>query len=774
MKNKGRIFILFLVGLVAAGLAVYLYFLSFNRVVQERFEGQLWELPARVYARPLELYSGMGLRSDMLEKELGLMAYQKISFAGDLDGPGKYSRSGNTFEIFSRSFDFGDKKLSSHRLEVKIEKDRVAVLKGLGGYNIPDMVRLDPVLLGNFYPASREDRILVDLDKLPSLLPKTIICVEDRTFYTHHGVVPKAIFRAMLVNLKNRKMTQGASTITQQLARNFFLTKKKTLGRKLNELFMAGALELNYTKNDILEAYINEVYLGQDGNRSVHGFGLASVFYFGKSLQDLNAPEVALLVGLLKGPSYYNPRKYPDRAIKRRNTVLKEMALQGILSEIQEKKALARPLGVIKQPNRANSPFPAYLDLVKRQLLKEYREEDLRSMGLKIFTALDPQVQLAAEHTVGVQLDRLARNRGLNKKKLEASVVVTATGSNEILAMVGGKNFRSRGFNRAIDARRPIGSLIKPAIYLTALSHPDDYTLVTRVADEPINIPTTNGGDWAPRNFDRKYRGQIPLYLALVNSYNVPTVRVGMDLGLAQVLDTLHKMGFKRDVTMYPSSLLGSLEMSPMEVAQIYQTLASGGFYSAARSIRAIYKSDGELVQRYPLTIEQHLDPAAVFLLNKMLQAVVVEGTAKSLKNIMPIDLGIAAKTGSSNSLKDSWFAGFSGNRLAVVWVGRDDNRSCKLTGAAGAMQIFGHLMARIPNQPLALVSPENVEWAVIDANSGLLTAKTCPNAMAIPFIRGSAPTKTVSCTPWSSSPNTSGKKEKPRYLLDWLRRLIK
>ncbi len=768
-KSKSLISILFVAGLVGAGIAFYAYFSGFNRVVLEKFEGRLWELPARVYARPLALYPGMMLGADMLEKELALMAYQKTFLAEDVDIPGKYSRAGNRFELFCRPFDFGEKKTGSRRLQIKIEEGRIAALKGRGNFTVDEMVRLDPVLVGSFYPVSKEDRILVEMDNFPELLAKTILCVEDRAFYTHHGVEPRAILRAMLINLKNREMTQGASTITQQLARNFFLTKEKTWTRKLNELFMAAALELNYTKKEILEAYVNEVYLGQDGNLAVHGFGLASVFYFGKSIKDLQANEMALLVGLLKGPSYYNPRKYPERAIKRRNTVLRAMVVQGLLSESQGEKAMATPLGVIEKPSRANSPFPAYLDLVKRQLLKEYREEDLRSMGLRIFTALDPQVQMAAEQAVETQLPKLALKKGLKKETLEAGVVVTSTGSNEIQALVGGKTSHYRGFNRALDARRPIGSLIKPAIYLTALGHPDAYTLVTRVEDGPVRLPTTDGGHWVPRNFDRKYHGDIPLYLALVNSYNASTVKIGMDLGLDQVLDTLGKMGFQKKVTMYPSSLLGSLEMSPLEVAQIYQTLASGGFYSPARSIRTIYRPHGEVVQRYPLTIEQHLDPGAVFLLNKMLQAVVMEGTAKSLEKILPRSLGVAGKTGSTNNLKDSWFTGFTGNRLAVVWVGRDDNKSCKLTGSAGAMQVFGHLMGQIPNQPLALVPPANVEWAVIDSATGRRTDESCPNAMAVPFIRGSVPTEFVPCTP-----RTLKEKEKPRYLIDWLREFIK
>ena len=775
MKKKPSLMILFLLGglLGAAGLLLW-HFSGFNRIVKEKFDGRPWELPARVYARPLVLYPGMEISAHLLVQELELMGYQQVSSRQELDVPGRYLRNNTQFILFCRPFDFGDKKISSHRLVLEIEKDRIVRLKNQDPGLVLDMVQLDPVLVGSFYPGSREDRILADLDTIPPLLPNTIICVEDRTFYTHFGVEFQAIFRAMLVNIKNWQITQGASTITQQLARNFFLTSKKTWTRKVNELFMAAALELNYDKREILEAYVNEVYLGQDGNRSVHGFGLASVFYFGKSIQDVLPHEVALLVGMLKGPSYYNPRKYPDRAINRRNTVLRMMEDQHLISRDQMETGLAMPLGVIEKKVQGNSPFPFYLDLVKRQLLEEYRETDLQSMGLRIFTALDPQVQMAARQALVSQLKQISAEKGIPGEMLEAGLVVTATGSNEIQALVGGKKPYEKGFNRALDARRPIGSLIKPAVFLTALARPKAYTLTTLVADGPITVKTSEGQDWIPRNFDRQDHGQVPLYLALVNSYNIATVRIGMDLGISKVMETVQKMGFKREVPLYPSSLLGSMEMSPFEVAQMYQTLAANGFYSPPRSIRAIYTPKGELLQGYPLTIEQHLDPGVVFLVNKMLQAVVLEGTGKSLEKILPKTLGVAGKTGTTNDLKDSWFAGFTGNRLAVVWVGRDDNQTCKLTGAAGAMRIFGHLMNRIPNQALDLIAPENVVWAVVDAATGLRTDDTCPDAMSIPFIKGSVPDQFTACRSGAGASHYEKIITKPRYFIDWLKEFIK
>ncbi|MFK5952427.1 MAG: penicillin-binding protein 1B [Desulfobacterium sp.] len=746
------------------------YFYKFNTVIQERFQGQLWELPAQIYARPLEIYPAMHLVPDLFEKELILMGYQQRKDRENLETPGTYVRIKNTFDLFCRPFNFGDEPVDRRRLRIRIETNQVVGVKNAETEADMEMVRLDPVLVGRFYPSSMEDRVLVTLDRLPPLLAKTIVAVEDRTFYTHHGIDPKSILRAILVNLKNQRLSQGASTLTQQLAKNFFLTREKALIRKINEAFMAVALELHFSKDQILEAYMNEVYLGQDGKRAIHGFGLAAVFYFGKSLVDLAPHEMALLVGLLKGPSSYNPRLHPDRAKERRNHILNLMADQGLLSPSGLKRALAAPLNVVKKQRFGHSRFPCYLDLVKRQLLKEYNEADLRNMGLRIFTTLDPQVQLAAEQAVSEFLKK-------RDKQLETGLVVTSRASNEIQALVGGRQSGNGGFNRALDAIRPIGSLVKPAIYLTALDRPDMFTMVTPISDDPIKIKNSDGSVWEPKNFNKQSHGRVNLYQALVNSYNVSTVRLGMALGLDVIADTLKKMGQAPQKPWLPSMLLGSIEMSPIQVAQIYHTLASEGFYTPARAIRVIYRADGERLQRYPLTIEQRLNPGVVFLLNKILQGVVFQGTGKSLTRWVSPDLAFAGKTGTSNDFRDSWFAGFSGSRLAVVWIGRDDNRSCGLTGASGALQVFGRLMSKIPNSPLVLTVPENVEWGIIDPETGVRTDENCPTAMSVPFIRGSVPKKYHSCARDSQFrekvETRFSKKLKPNKLMNWLKELF-
>ena len=725
MKLLRRL-LLFLLLCACMAFAGYAYLI--NHQVAERFKERLWDVPAKVYARPMPLFSGVKLSAKSLGHELDLLGYRRVAAQAQLTVPGTYTRYQGRFILSCRSFDFGEQLRPARRIELTISGGRITGLKSQG--RIVDMEQLDPVLIGQFYPSSMEDRVILDTGDIPELLKKAIVAVEDKNFYSHYGIDFKSIFRAIVVNIRQGRFTQGASTLTQQLAKNFFLSPEKTIKRKISEAFVAGAIERQFTKDQILDAYINEVYLGQDGARSIHGFGLGAKFYFGKSLGLLSPGETALLVGMLKGPSVYNPRVHPDRALARRNTVLGLMADQGLISPAQLTKALGRSLTVIPVPRQWRFPF--YLDLVKRSLLKEYREKDLKTIGLRIFTPLDPLVQLAAEKGVA---DFMSGRHS----KLEAAVVVASTATNEIQALVGGKQPKSQGFNRALDAKRPIGSLVKPAVYLSALERPERYTLVTQVDDGPVSLKA-GGKLWKPMNYDKKFHGQLPLYQALVHSYNTSTVRIGMDLGLDTVFETMAQLGFKPADPLVPAMLLGSFEMAPIQVAQVYHTLASGGFYTPARVIKAVYTPDGEVLQRYPLHIEQHLDPGAVFLVDKTLQAVVREGTGRSLSRWVSSNLGVAGKTGTTNDLRDTWFAGFSANRLAVVWVGRDDNHSTGLTGASGALQVFGRVMGQIPNTPLVLTPPDNIEWAVINPRTGLRTNNNTPDAVAVPFIRGSAP----------------------------------
>lgn len=737
----------FLLLLVAGGVLMTAHVRHLSAVVHEKLASRPWELPARIYARPLELYPGRSITPDGLARELALMRYREVA---EVDGPGAVARMGDRFTIQRRPFTFEDGPAPSRTVRVSISDNRVDRLTDVATGAPLDGIRLDPAPIASIYPTHREDRVIVHLDSVSPLLIQTLIAVEDRDFYRHHGIAPLSILRAALANLKALRTVQGGSTLTQQLVKNFFLTQERTFRRKIDEAIMALILEVKLTKDQILEAYINEVYLGQDGDRAIHGFGLAAQFYFSRPLADLRPREVALLVGMLKGPSWYDPRRHPLRATDRRNTVLTVMESLRLIQPSAAEAARSSGLGVVDRPAGA-TPFPAYLDLVRRQLAKEYRESDLRSDGLRIFTPFDPQVQFAAEAAAEEQLAAIEADRDLPPGELEVGVAITATGGNEVLALLGGRDPRYPGFNRAVDARRPIGSLIKPPVYLTALSRPDRYTLITPIADTITRIPQAHDdAAWIPRNYDRRYHGIVPLYEALVHSYNVATVRLGMDLGLDAVRETLTAAGLHREIPVYPAVLLGAVELSPLEVAEIYGTFAAAGFHSPIRSILAVQTPDGTPLQRYPVTVRQTLDPGAVFLVNTALQAVVTEGTARRLPALLNRSLTPAGKTGTTNDLKDSWFAGFTGDRLAAVWVGRDDNTSCGLTGASGAMRVWAGIFNHAPGAGASFTppQPETITWVVVDPATGLRTDPGCDGAMSVPFIDGSAPEIHIPCLP--------------------------
>ncbi|BCR05902.1 penicillin-binding protein 1B [Desulfuromonas versatilis] len=738
-----RFLLLFaLLGLaVAAVVTAYL-----DLTVRERFEGKRFALPARVYARALELYPGLRLSRAEMVDELALLGYREASQPSD---PGTFRWRGESLELVTRPFAFGDGRQPSQALQVEFWGSQVGGVFPRGENRSLDLVRLDPPLIGGIYPGENEDRLLVKLDEVPRHVIDALIAVEDRRFYSHLGIDPRGIARALVTTVSGGGV-QGGSTLTQQLVKNFYLSAERTLRRKLTEMVMAVLLEVHYSKQEILETYLNEVYLGQDGNRAIHGFGLASSYYFDKPLERIGVAEAALLVGMLKGPSQYSPRAQPKRALERRNLVLAQMAETGALSEAQLRKAQAAPLGVVSRPPRGTSPYPAFLQLVHRQLRRDYRDEDLRSEGLQIFTSLDPQVQRAAEGALSRRLARLEKGRNIKSGLLQGAVLVSSTQNGELQAVVGGRDPRYEGFNRALDALRPIGSLVKPVVYLTALQQPGRYTLASPLDDGPLLLRQAGTSDWEPKNYDKQFHGRVPLRSALVNSYNVSTARLGLELGIPRVMENLRRLGVDRDLPGYASSLLGANALSPLEVTQVYQTLASGGFRTPLSAIREVLTAEGETLQRYPLEVEQESEAAPVYLLTAALQDVVREGTARGLAEYLSPELQVAGKTGTTDDYRDSWFAGFTGDRLAVVWVGRDDNEPTGLSGASGAMGVWGEMMAGLGPEPLLPPEPENIERVYIDAVSGLRSESGCRNAVELPFIAGSAPSEFAPCDPES------------------------
>lgn len=728
----GRVWLKLLLALAVLAAMGLIYL---DAKVRYSFDEKQYQLPARVYARSLVLEPGKRLHAEDLKAELTRLGYAP---SARWRVPGRYWQRGDHFSIATRGYRSLGGRIPPLRFTITVRNGVVVALQDAGGNQL-NKVRLEPLEIGSIYPGHREDRVLAKLESVPQSLIDILLLIEDRHFYEHHGLSPKSIARALLANIKAGRTVQGGSTLTQQLVKNIFLSADRSLWRKGLEAIMALMVELHYSKPDILQSYINEVYLGQEGPRAIHGFALASRHYFNRPLEDLDASQIAMLVGLVKGPSYYDPWRYPARALKRRNTVLTVMAEQQLITESERQRLAAEGLSLAKN-SALDSVFPAYLDLVRRQLRRDYSEEDLQTEGMNIYTAFDPIVQRHAERAMASVLSG-------QDEALQGAMVVTDVRNGNVVAVVGGRQMRFAGFNRALDAVRAVGSLIKPAVYLTALQDPRHYTLATPVSDGPVEVAGADGSIWQPQNFDHRDHGDVPLHTALANSYNQATARLGMQLGLDKVLDTVQHLGIRRPLPELPSMLLGAAELSPLEVTAMYQTIAASGVLSPLRSIIDIADSNGVAMAQYPLDQYQAVGKATMHLLHYALIEVVHEGTGKSVYKTLPADFQVAGKTGTSDDLRDSWFAGFSGDYLAVVWLGRDDNTATGLTGAAGALRVWSTFMARASHVPLKFAVPDGIAYHWIDSETGLLSREICQNARYMPFIQGSAPRQRADCS---------------------------
>ncbi len=731
-------FVLYLTPFVLAAILAYVGYQ--DRLVREQFEGKRWALPARVYAGAAEIFVGSVYDASGFEWLLGQLKYRKDA---QLSTQGSYIRLGDEIVFKTREFRFWDRAEPARELRAQFADGRVILLEDMNTGKPVALLRMEPAQIGSFYPAQREDRVLIKLDQAPDTLLKALFASEDHNFYAHHGVSMRGILRAVWVNARAGGIVQGGSTLTQQLVKNFYLSSERTWWRKLNEIVMAIILDARYSKEEILEAYLNEIYLGQDGSRAVHGFGLASQYYFARAIEELDLHHIALLVSLVRGPSYYDPYKAPERVLKRRNLILDEMVAQGFIPLEVAEEARSHPLDVVADPHQSITRYPAFMDLVRRQLQKEYRPEDLTSEGLRIFTTLDVSVQRHLQEAMLQNLNKLDRHR--KPTPLESAAILTRRGTGEIVGLAGARDPESSGFNRALDANRQIGSLYKPVVYLTALEDPDRYTVSTQLQDTAIQVKIT-GTNWLPKNFDNREHGQVPLFKALVHSYNLATVRLGMELGIAHTAQTLRRLGVERPVELVPSLLLGTAILSPLEVAQLYQTLASDGFVTPLRAIQAVVSPEGKLLQRFGIDVRQSIDASSVYLLNTLLKEVMRRGTGKPALSQMPASLEPAGKTGTTNDLRDSWFAGFTGDYLGVVWIGRDDNQPTGLTGAEGALKIWASAMKAISREPLELEKPDNVELVWVDSDRGGRSEPNCPTAIQLPFIEGTAPDRVTGC----------------------------
>ncbi|POF57646.1 penicillin-binding protein 1B, partial [Vibrio vulnificus] len=643
---------------------------------------QLFQLPTVVYARIQTLYAGENVSRPELQKELDILNYRKVS---QPRYPGEYSSSSSKIELIRRPFEFVDGPEADRHVMLHFDASSLTRIQSLESKGDLGYLRLEPKMLGMLEKDTDEQRLFLRREQFPEIMVDALLVTEDRDFYQHDGVSPLAIARAMFVNLKAGRTVQGGSTLTQQLAKNLFLTQDRTLWRKVREAYIALILDYRYSKDRILEAYLNEVYLGQSGKQAIHGFGLASRYYFGQPIQELRIDQLAMLVGMVKGPSYYNPVRFPERTKERRDLVLRLMMQQNMLTASEYDQAASRPLDIQDVP-RIASRQPAYFQQLSMELREKVGEAFQGETGLRVFTSLDPISQDKLEKAISKKVPELGKVAG---NELEAAAVAVDRTSGEIRAMVGGKRTGYDGFNRAINASRPIGSLVKPAVYLTALEQPEKYTLATTLQDTPLSLKGSKGSVWEPRNFDRQFRGDVPLYQALAKSLNVPTVRLGMQLGIDQVSDTLARLGVNRnEIRPVPSMFLGAFSLTPLEVAQMYQTLTNSGRKAPLTALRSVVDLEGHVLYQSLPKSSPAVNEQAAWLTTYAMKQGVAQGTGRYLQNQFAW-AALAGKTGTSNDSRDSWFVGVDGREVTTIWLGRDDNQPTKLTGASGALRVY-------------------------------------------------------------------------------------
>ncbi|WP_238596801.1 penicillin-binding protein 1B [Psychromonas sp. psych-6C06] len=733
--SRKKLLVSFLI-LLTTLLCAWIVYLDIT--IRSTFEGKKWSIPATVYARALELYPDAPISQQDLITELTLSGYR---FVEKVTKPGQASINKGSVVVYSPGFRFPDGNEPAQRISIHFSDDKIHALEAENGQSL---LRLPPVIIGGIYPTHNEDRLLIKLDELPQSLLSMLVAVEDSEFYDHYGISLRGIARAVIANIKGGGISQGASTLTQQLVKNFYLSADKTFSRKAQEAIMSILLEFHFSKEEILEAYMNEIYLGQDGPRAIHGFGLASQYYFRKPITQLSLEQQAMLVTLVRGASYYNPWRHPERVKKRRNLVLDISVREGQLDPELAKIAQQSPLILGDKAKASRKRYPAYLDLVRRQLQRDYDSSVLASDGLNIFTHFDPLVQTTAENSLTSKVAQ--QQKTTRGKNLQGAVVVTRPNTGAVIAIVGGSNARYAGFNRALDAKRQVGSLIKPALFLSALTQHENYNLATLISDEEYQLMQDNGQLWEPENFDKQHHGDVLLYQALANSYNVSTARLGNTLGINNVINTLHKLGIEQEIQALPSVALGAVPLSVFDVAQMYQTLAADGFYTPLLSISAVVDAQGETLSSYPVVIEQRFKTEDIYMLNHALQAVTHEGTGKALRRLLP-EFSVAGKTGTTNDLRDSWFAGFSGDMMAVVWLGKDDNSNSGLTGSSGALPVWASVFKEHAKLPIQNIPPETITISWVDKTTGVGSQESCDNAIPLPFIKGLEPDVEIRCS---------------------------
>lgn len=710
-SKKHRIKIFLAKSLFTATCLAVFYGIYLDGQIRSKMDGQIWRLPAEVYSRIESIRLQDKLSLEQVVQMLRDNDYRQTTM---IAAPGDFKIENDTLVLLRRSFPFPDGVEPQRVFRLRFAQDKLNAIEDLVNVKLVDEFRLAPKLIAMLQSEEdNEERLAIPLQQYPRLLIDTLILTEDRRFYQHNGISPLGIARAMYTNFRAGHTVQGGSTLTQQLVKNLFLSNERTIWRKANEALMAVMLDWRYDKHKILETYLNEIYLGQNGDSQIHGFELASHFYFGHSVREISLDQIALLVGMVKGPSLYNPWRNPALALERRNVVLGLMLEHQIIDQELFDTLSKRPLGV-QEKGRISRNYPAFLQVLQRELRENFGENKSASLqGSRIFTTLDIKQQRNAEKAVVNATTDLQLK--MRNPHLQSAMMVADYHKGEIRAIVGGLQTEYAGLNRALMTRRQIGSLVKPSIYLAALTNPDQFRLNTPINNQPITINVKGSPPWQPRNYDRRYSGSVLLVDALTRSLNIPTVNIGMKVGLKNVIELQQKMGWdKLHIPKVPAILLGSYSTSPYEVSKLFQVIANNGGKIPLSTISAITDRQNTPIYLHSTEPEQVVAPQAAVQTLYAMQQVVERGTARSLMNDFA-HLTLAGKTGTTNDARDSWFVGIDGENVTTVWLGRDDNGETHLTGASGALEIYKNYLARSEVAKLKLDKVAGIKWVGIN-----------------------------------------------------------
>ncbi len=733
----------FLLGLLAIGAGWYGQKLT--TWAEEHFSRSFrWNIPSRVYSDGEYLFPGLDLARRDLPGKLDRLGYRNTGTT--ITTPGDYSVSKDTIEIFLHDFDYPQQKFKGFPVRLTVSDSVITAITHLQTNQALPTLRLEPELIASLFDARMEDRTLITLKEVPDVCLQAVVLIEDERFFEHHGVDPTGIFRAMLKNLASFRIKQGGSTLTQQLVKNYFLDQERSFKRKIKEAIIALAIEQRHSKKEILEAYLNEIYLGQRGQSSVEGIGEAAHLYFAKNVNQLTIGECALLAGMIRSPHHYSPFNDPQAATDRRDFVLKRLEDVALITPVQYASARAEKIVTPIRPKSAVQA-PYFIDFVKQQLHILYPETQLTAEGMRIFTTLDMTSQRIAESAVEESLAALETQYAKTLPPhpagpLQGVLISVQPQTGYLRALVGGRSYSDTQFNRAIQAKRQPGSIFKPFVYLTAFDPSRTKTPIapsTFIYDVGFHIQS-GGEDWAPRNYDHQEHGPLPAHDALMKSYNIATARLAIDTGLPAIVQTAHDAGIAAPLQAVPALALGAFEVTPLEMTSAYTIFPNNGLRAEPLSIMQVVTTDGRVLERKTISMQRQFDPAPVYLVTQTLKDVLNFGTAASSRRLGFSGLA-AGKTGTTSSYRDAWFVGFTPDIVTLTWVGYDDNATIKLSGGQAALPMWvRYTTASIGNPQQDFAVPKNIVMVKIDPESGKIATKNCPQTIFAPFVEGAEP----------------------------------